>query len=60
MQTLKTQHYNAIRSIILNDKNNTKHLSAIGNLIRNFETNFGVNNLSLRLNELKTKYIKNL
>jgi hypothetical protein len=60
MKNLKHQNYNRIRSIILNPKNNFNHIVSIGNLVRNFENTFGINSLSLRLNELKTDYIKTL
>ena len=57
-QCMMHQHYNQIRRVILNPKNNHKHLPSIGNLIRAFEFKFGICKLSMRLQELKTIVIK--
>jgi len=55
---LRHEHFNRIREIILNPKNNELNISSIGNLIRNFILMFGISPLSNNLELLKLELIK--
>lgn len=56
----KQDQFNRIKAIIENPKNNGLHLVAIGNLVRNFENQFGISKLSNSLTKLKTKYCEGI
>lgn len=52
----KQDEFNRIKAIIENPKNNSLHVVAIGNLVRNFAKKHGDSKLSNSLMKLKTKY----
>jgi len=43
---MKTQHFNRIKKILNNEKNEAKHLPALKNMVQNYQAMFGDCNLS--------------
>ncbi len=57
---LKHQHFNRIKEIIEHEDNDFQHIVSIGNLIRNFERQFGKGRLSYKLNQYKLLFLQSL